>query len=188
VIFLIDNYDSFTYNILHLAARFAEVKVVSRDELWPSGEEPSGLILSAGPGRPTHGLVEMVRRYGGRVPILGICLGMQAIAQAYGGHIVRAERVMQGKVSKITHTGEGLFAGAASPMEVGRYHSLMVERESVPSCFKIDAQTEEGVIMALSHTHHCVYGVQFHPESILTHHGEVLMRNFMQQVFHQGER
>ncbi|RMD79590.1 MAG: aminodeoxychorismate/anthranilate synthase component II [Gammaproteobacteria bacterium] len=190
MIVVIDNYDSFTYNLVqYLGELGAEVQVHRNDALSVAELEalaPAGLVISPGPCTPDEAgiSVEAVRRLAGRLPILGVCLGHQSIAQAFGGRIVHAREVMHGKTSPIHHRGEGVFRGLPSPFEATRYHSLVVEREGLPACLEVTAWTEApggGVdeIMGLRHREHPVEGVQFHPESILTRHGHRLLANFL---------
>ncbi len=182
---LIDNYDSFTYNLYHYLEELgAEVTVHRNDAVDVEGilsAGARGLIISPGPGRPEDsGITEpLVRAAMGRLPVLGVCLGHQAIASVCGGRIVRAREVMHGKVSAIRHDGSGIFEGLPSPFSATRYHSLTVERESLPAALRITAETADGLIMGLAHRHHPVYGVQFHPESIASEHGHRLLGNFI---------
>ncbi|MEW6274295.1 MAG: aminodeoxychorismate/anthranilate synthase component II [Bacillota bacterium] len=182
---MIDNYDSFTYNLVqYLGQLQAEVRVWRND--WISAEElvaltPAQVVISPGPGTPDRAgiTLEVIRRLAGVVPILGVCLGHQAIGQLFGGRVVPADRLMHGKTSLIFHDGRGIFTGIPSPFTATRYHSLIVERESLPSCLMISAWTAEGEIMGLRHREFTVEGVQFHPESILTEHGLQLLQNFL---------
>nr|WP_255703482.1 aminodeoxychorismate/anthranilate synthase component II [Lysobacter sp. GX 14042] len=192
---MIDNYDSFTFNLVqYLQMLGAEVKVVRNDELTVEQVErlaPERIVISPGPCTPNEAGIslQLVERLGPRTPILGVCLGHQAIGQAYGGQVVRAKRIMHGKTSPIRHRGQGVFAGLPDGYEATRYHSLVVARDSVPDCLEITAWTEapaddSGVpvfdeIMGLRHREHPVEGVQFHPESILTEHGHALLQNFL---------
>ncbi len=182
---LIDNYDSFTYNLYHYLEELgAEVTVYRNDAIDVEsvlGSGAEGLIISPGPGRPENsGITEpLVRAAMGRLPVLGVCLGHQAIASACGGRIVRAPQVMHGKVSAVRHDGSGIFAGLPSPFSATRYHSLTVERDSLPAELRITAETEDGLIMGLAHHRHPVFGVQFHPESIASEHGHRLLANFI---------
>ncbi len=184
MILLIDNYDSFTYNLAHLFGELgAEVLVRRNDAIEPDEAErlaPSHLVLSPGPGRPDQAgaSVELVRRLGGRVPTLGVCLGHQAIVEAFGGEIGRARRLVHGKSSPIDHDGRGLFRGLPERFEAGRYHSLAAAR--VPDCLEISASCSEGEVMAVRHRELPVDGVQFHPESVLTPLGPELARNFLE--------
>ena len=185
---LIDNYDSFTYNLVQaFAAMGANVMVYRNDAITVDEAlalEPTHLVISPGPGRPEDaGLsLAMIGAFAGRVPILGVCLGHQSIVQQHGGRIVRAERLMHGKTSMVKHDGESIFAGLSNPFEVGRYHSLCAEEESLPRDLVVTAQTDRGEIMGVRHKTLQIEGVQFHPESVLTPEGNALMANFMRQV------
>jgi anthranilate synthase component 2 len=190
VILMLDNYDSFTWNLVqYLQALGAEVKVVRNDELSVDGIEalnPSGIVISPGPCTPNEAGVslELIRRLGDRIPILGVCLGHQSIGQAYGGDVIRAGRIMHGKTSRIRHTGRGVFAGLPDGYEATRYHSLVVDRDTLPEALEVTAWTENEdgsieEIMGLRHRDFPVEGVQFHPESILTEHGHALLKNFL---------
>ena len=184
MLLLIDNYDSFTYNLVQLLENIGfKTDVFRNDQITIEGierEKPSGLVISPGPCTPAEAgiSIEAIRRFGKQIPVLGVCLGHQSVAAAYGGKIVRAERVMHGKVSHIFHDNRTIFAGLPNPFEATRYHSLIVEKSSLPDCFEISAWTEEGEIMGIRHREYSVEGVQFHPESILTKAGELLMKNF----------
>jgi anthranilate synthase/aminodeoxychorismate synthase-like glutamine amidotransferase len=182
---LIDNYDSFTYNLVQaFAAHGADVMVYRNDAI--SVEEgialaPTHLVISPGPGRPEDAGVslDMIGALAGSVPILGVCLGHQSIVQQHGGEIVRAERLMHGKTSMVSHDGQSIFEGLSNPFEVGRYHSLCAEEDSLPEALEITAQTNRGEIMSVRHRSLPIEGVQFHPESVLTPEGDQLMVNFM---------
>lgn len=182
---LVDNYDSFTYNLVQgFAAHGADVMVYRNDAISVTDGlalEPTHLVISPGPGRPDEAGVslEMIAAFAGKVPILGVCLGHQSIVQQQGGKIVRAERLMHGKTSEIKHDGKSVFAGISQPFEVGRYHSLCAENESLPDTLDITATTDSGVIMGVRHKTLQIEGVQFHPESVLTPEGDTLMTNFM---------
>ena len=185
MIVLLDNYDSFTYNLYqYLGELGAELRVVRNDEM-SAGEvlalRPSAVVVSPGPGNPDQAGIslELVRRCTGALPLLGVCLGHQALGQAFGGRVVRAPRLMHGKTSAIHHDGRSLFRGLPQPFTATRYHSLVVDRDSVPECLEVSAWTEDGVVMGLRHRQHPVEGVQFHPESILTAAGKDLLRNFL---------
>ena len=187
MILLIDNYDSFTYNLSHcLQTLGAEVCVVRNDAR--TCEELSELgaaaVVSPGPSSPENAgvSVEFVRRFAGRIPIFGVCLGMQSIGCAFGGVITGAKRIMHGKVDRIEHSGTGCFRGIASPMEVVRYHSLAVDAATLPACLEITARSGDGEIMGLRHKKYLVEGVQFHPESILTCGGKRLLANFLSEA------
>ena len=188
MLLLIDNYDSFTYNLYHYLGELgAEVEVWRNDQLTVDealAMEPDGIVLSPGPCTPAEAgiSVELVRRAAAVCPVLGVCLGHQAIAAAFGGRIVRAATVMHGKVSAVEHQGTGLFRGLPSPFRATRYHSLVAEIESLPDCLEADARTADGVIMGVAHRELPVRGVQFHPESIETEHGHKLLANFLELV------
>ena len=185
---LIDNYDSFTYNLVQaFAAHGAEVMVYRNDAIDVDEAvalAPTHLVISPGPGRPEDAGVSlaMIEAFAGKIPVLGVCLGHQSIVQAYGGEIVRAERLMHGKTSMVSHDGQSIFAGLPQPFEVGRYHSLCAEQDSLPEVLEITAQTDRGEIMGVRHKTLPVEGVQFHPESVLTPEGDRLMANFMRRT------
>ncbi len=187
-ILLVDNYDSFTWNLVqYLGELGASVHVVKNDEVTVAdvaAARPDGVLLSPGPCTPNEAGVclPILGELAGELPILGVCLGHQAIGQAFGGKVVRAGRLMHGKTSPIEHDGSGVFAGLPSPFEATRYHSLIVERASLPACLRVTAWTAEGEIMGLSHVEHDVHGVQFHPESILTTHGKALLANWTSRL------
>lgn len=182
---LIDNYDSFTYNLVQaFAAHGADVLVYRNDMISVEeglGLRPTHLVISPGPGRPEDASVslDMIAAFAGVVPVLGVCLGHQCIVQQQGGEIVRAERLMHGKTSSIQHDGKTVFEGISQPFEVGRYHSLCAETNSLPDSLEVSARTDSGVIMGVRHKSLQIEGVQFHPESVLTPEGETLMTNFM---------
>ena len=184
MILLVDNYDSFTYNLAHLFQELgAEVSVVRNDAIDADGAEelgPSHLVVSPGPGRPAEAgaSVEIVRRLGPRVPTLGVCLGHQAIVEAFGGEVGQAKRLLHGKASAVAHDGRGLFTGLPDPLEGGRYHSLAATR--VPNELEVCARTEDGEVMAVRHAEHPIVGIQFHPESVLTPDGPARARNFLE--------
>ena len=185
MLLMIDNYDSFTYNLVqYLGELGAEVQVYRNDALTLeqiAAWKPERIVISPGPCTPSEAgiCVPMIRRFAGAIPILGVCLGHQAIGQAFGGKVVRAGRVMHGKLSEIAHRGEGVFAGLRSPFSATRYHSLVVERASLPSCLEVTAESDDGEIMGLRHRELPVEGVQFHPEAILTEQGHELLANFL---------
>ena len=185
MVLMIDNYDSFTFNLVqYLSELGAEVRVVRNDELTVESIEtmaPSHLVLSPGPCTPNEAgiTLQTIERLAGRIPILGVCLGHQAIGQAFGGKVVRAKQVMHGKTSRIRHDGAGVFSNIEDEFVVTRYHSLVVERSSLPACLEISAQSEDGEIMGLRHRKFAVEGVQFHPEALLTEHGHQLLQNFL---------
>ncbi len=182
---LIDNYDSFTYNLVHFLGELGAHFTVKRNDALGAEEalalKPEAIVISPGPCDPDRAgiCLDLVRKAAGKVPILGVCLGHQAIGQAFGGRVVRAPAVMHGKLSAIRHKGSGLFEGLPNPFQATRYHSLMVERESLPHCLEITAETEDGIIMGLAHRRFAIYGVQFHPESIASEHGHRLLKNFL---------
>jgi anthranilate synthase/aminodeoxychorismate synthase-like glutamine amidotransferase len=184
---MIDNYDSFTFNLVqYLGELGSEVRVFRNDELDVAAIEslrPSHIVLSPGPCTPNEAgiTLETIERLAGRVPILGVCLGHQAIGQAFGGKVVRAKQVMHGKVSQISHDSRGVFGSVPQGFIATRYHSLVVERQSLPSCLEISAQSEDGEIMGLRHRTLPVEGVQFHPEAMLTEHGHRMLENFLRE-------
>ena len=188
MLLLLDNYDSFTYNLFHYLGELgAKVQVRRNDAL--SAEEalalgPEAIVISPGPCDPDRAGIslDLVTAAAGRCPVLGVCLGHQAIAQAFGGRIVRAPTIMHGKVSVIEHDGRGILAGLPSPFAATRYHSLIAEPESLPECLEVTARTPDGVIMAIQHREYPLYGVQFHPESIETEHGHRLLGNFLARL------
>jgi anthranilate synthase/aminodeoxychorismate synthase-like glutamine amidotransferase len=182
---LIDNYDSFTYNLVQaFLVLGAEVLVYRNDAITTAEADalaPTHLCISPGPGTPAQAGVSiaMIRHFAGRIPVFGVCLGHQSITEAFGGKVVRAPRLMHGKTSMITHDGRGVFAGIANPCEIGRYHSLIAEATSLPADLVVTARTAEGEIMGLRHAKLDVEGVQFHPESVLTPAGPAMMKNFL---------
>ncbi|WP_286831513.1 MULTISPECIES: anthranilate synthase component II [Kordiimonas] len=182
---LIDNYDSFTYNLYHYVMELgAKVEVWRNDQITATevlAKNPKGIIISPGPCSPTEAgiCLELIEAASGKVPVFGVCLGFQSIGQAFGGDVVRAPYVMHGKISDITHTGTGVFKGLPSPYKATRYHSLIVERDTLPDCLEITADTADGLIMGLQHKTLPLYGVQFHPESIASEHGHALLKNFI---------
>jgi anthranilate synthase component 2 len=183
---MIDNYDSFTYNLVQYLGELGEdVRVYRNDQITVeqiAELAPDRIVISPGPCTPNEAgvSVETILKFGGVIPILGVCLGHQSIGQAYGGRIVRAGKLMHGKTSMIEHTGRGVFQGLPSPFEATRYHSLVIERETLPDCLEITAwSTDDDEIMGVRHKQHAVEGVQFHPESILTEHGHALLSNFL---------
>ena len=185
MVLMVDNYDSFTYNLVqYLGELGEEVRVVRNDELTVeeiASLRPARIVLSPGPCTPNEAGVslELIRRFADEVPILGVCLGHQAIGQAFGGRVVHARTLMHGKTSPIHHDGQGVFKGLPSPYTATRYHSLAIERDSCPDELEVTAWTEDGEIMGVRHRSLPVEGVQFHPESILTEHGHALLRNFL---------
>jgi anthranilate synthase/aminodeoxychorismate synthase-like glutamine amidotransferase len=188
MILVIDNYDSFTYNLVQQMGEMgADLHVVRNDQIRLETVKqlaPSHIVISPGPGTPDDGGVslDIIRELGSSTPILGVCLGHQCIGQAYGGVVLRAERLMHGKTSMVYHKHDPLFTGVPSPFEATRYHSLIVEESSIPECLMVTAFTESGEIMALRHKEHPVVGVQFHPESILTTYGPRILKNFIESV------
>jgi para-aminobenzoate synthetase component 2 len=182
---LIDNYDSFTYNLVQaFAAHGAEVMVYRNDRIGVDegiALQATHLVISPGPGRPDDAGVslDMINAFAGKIPVLGVCLGHQCIVQQQGGEIIRAERLMHGKTSLIKHDGKSVFEGISQPFEVGRYHSLCADTKTLPDTLEITAETDSGVIMGVRHRSLQIEGVQFHPESVLTPEGELLMSNFM---------
>ncbi len=188
MLLLIDNYDSFTYNLVqYLGELGADVHVHRNDVLTLAqiaAWAPEQLVISPGPCTPNEAgiSVPLIRRFAGAIPILGVCLGHQAIGQAFGGNIVRATHVMHGKVSPVAHDGCGVFTGLPSPLTATRYHSLAIERASMPACLEVTATSDDGEVMGVRHREWPVEGVQFHPEAILTEHGHALLRNFLAGV------
>ena len=188
MILVIDNYDSFTYNLVQYLGELGADVVVRRNDAISVDEigelAPSAIVISPGPCTPREAgvTVDTIRRWGSTIPILGVCLGHQAIGEAYGGDVVRAERVMHGKTSQVCHDGSGVFAGLPSPMQVMRYHSLIVERDTIPESLEIIAVADDdpSEVHAVRHREHPVHGVQFHPESVMTPHGKALLKNFLE--------
>ena len=185
MLLMIDNYDSFTYNIVQYFGELGEdVRVYRNDEITIEQIEalnPDRICISPGPKAPKQAgiSVEVLKHFAGKKPILGVCLGHQAIGEAFGGKVIRAKQVMHGKTSLIAHTGVGVFKGLPSPFTVIRYHSLAIERASLPSCLEVTAWTDDGEIMGVRHKEFDIQGVQFHPESILSEHGHKLLKNFL---------
>jgi anthranilate synthase/aminodeoxychorismate synthase-like glutamine amidotransferase len=188
MILVIDNYDSFTYNLVQYLGELGASITVYRNDKITVGEienlAPQGIVISPGPGNPDDAGIslELIARLGTRIPILGVCLGHQCIGQAYGGRVLGAPTLMHGKTSMIHHDGSALYKGVANPFEATRYHSLVVERNSIPGCLGLTAWTEDGVVMGLRHVRFPVEGVQFHPESILTFEGKKILNNFLQRL------
>ncbi len=190
MLLVIDNYDSFTYNLVQYLGELGAEVIVRRNDAVTVEEidtlAPAGIVLSPGPCAPAQAgvTVEVIKAWGDRIPTLGVCLGHQAIGEAYGGRVVRARKAVHGKTSHVTHDGTGLFAGLPSPLVVGRYHSLVVERESLPESLEVVATATDDPreIHGLRHATHPVWGVQFHPESVLTPHGKQLLRNFLDRL------
>jgi len=187
MLLMIDNYDSFTYNLVQYLGELGEdVRVYRNDQITldqVAALAPSYVVISPGPCTPNEAgiSVPLIGRFAGKVPILGVCLGHQSIGQAFGGRVVHAKSVMHGKTSAIRHEGKGVFAGLPNPLTATRYHSLVIERATLPACLEITAESDDGEIMGVRHREIAVEGVQFHPESILTEAGHELLRNFLQQ-------
>lgn len=187
MLLMIDNYDSFTYNIVQYFGELGEdVRVYRNDEITIAEIEalnPDRICISPGPKAPAQAgiSVEVLKHFAGKKPILGVCLGHQAIGEAFGGKVIRAKQVMHGKTSLIAHTGVGVFKDIPSPFTVIRYHSLAIERASLPSCLEVTAWTDDGEIMGVRHRQFDIEGVQFHPESILSEHGHALLKNFLER-------
>jgi anthranilate synthase/aminodeoxychorismate synthase-like glutamine amidotransferase len=186
MLLVIDNYDSFTYNLVQYLGELGQQVEVRRNNKVTVDEietslRPERIVISPGPGTPDGAGVslEVIDRFAGKVPLLGVCLGHQAIGQAFGGRVVRAPQLMHGKASEVSHDGRTIFAGLSEQFLAGRYHSLIVERESLPECLEVSASTADGVIMGLRHREWKIEGVQFHPESILTSEGKQLLSNFL---------
>jgi anthranilate synthase component 2 len=187
MLLMIDNYDSFTYNLVQYLGELGEDVRVYRNDAVTLEEiaalKPARIVISPGPCTPNEAgvSVPLIQRFSGEIPILGVCLGHQSIGQAFGGRIVHARTLMHGKTSMIHHAGKGVFNGLPDPFEATRYHSLVIERETIPQCLEITAWTDDGEIMGVRHRTLPVEGVQFHPESILTQHGHELLRNFLEE-------
>ncbi len=185
MIAMIDNYDSFTFNLVQYLAEMGEKLVVFRNDEKTvkdiMGMKPDRIVISPGPGRPEDAgiSIDLIKEAAGTIPVLGVCLGHQSIGEAFGGNVVHAGTLVHGKTSKIFHDGKTIFSGIPDPFTATRYHSLIVEKETLPSCLEISAETEDGLIMALRHREFPVEGVQFHPESILTSEGKAILRNFL---------
>lgn len=186
MLILIDNYDSFTYNLVHFLGELGAQSLVIRNDKATAEEimaqKPKAIVLSPGPCTPNEAgiCLDLIAKAGASIPLLGVCLGHQSIGQSYGGKVIRAPVPMHGKLSRISHTDKGIFKGLPQNFEITRYHSLIVERESLPSCLEITAETDDGLIMGLQHKEHPVHGVQFHPESIASEHGHALLANFLE--------
>ncbi|MEK7703160.1 MAG: aminodeoxychorismate/anthranilate synthase component II [Nitrospirota bacterium] len=187
MILVIDNYDSFTYNLVQYLGEMGEEMAIFRNDAISIVEietlKPAKIVISPGPCTPKEAgiSVDLIKTFGATIPILGVCLGHQSIGEAYGGEVVRAERLMHGKTSMIHHDNQGVYQGLPNPFEATRYHSLIIRKESIPNCLKISSWTDTGEIMGVRHQSHRVEGVQFHPESILTKSGKDLLRNFVHQ-------
>ncbi len=186
MLLLIDNYDSFTYNHVHYLGELGAESVVVRNDKITAEEalakKPKAIVLSPGPCTPNEAGVclDLIKKAGPTIPLLGVCLGHQSIGQTYGGKVIRAPEPMHGKISSITHTGKGVFKGLPRSFQITRYHSLIVERATLPDCLEITAETADGIIMGLQHMTHPVHGVQFHPESIASEQGHALLANFLE--------
>jgi anthranilate synthase component II len=185
MIILIDNYDSFTWNLYHFLGDLGAETVVHRNDKISVGQvmsaRPSAIVISPGPGVPLQAgiIVDLVKEAAGKVPIFGVCLGLQAIGEAFGGHVVRAPSQMHGKVSQVQHKGDGVFSGIPDDFDATRYHSLVIDRSTLPDCLAVTAETD-GIIMGVQHKTMNVHGVQFHPESIASEHGHAILKNFLQ--------
>jgi anthranilate synthase component 2 len=183
---LIDNYDSFTYNLYHYLMELgATVEVWRNDQIAVDdviAKKPKGIVISPGPCTPNEAgiCLELIERVQSDIPVFGVCLGFQSIGQVFGGKVIRAPHVVHGKTSPISHTGKGVFKGLPSPYEATRYHSLIVERDSLPDCLEITAETPDGLIMGMQHKEKPMHGVQFHPESIASEHGHAVLKNFIE--------
>jgi anthranilate synthase/aminodeoxychorismate synthase-like glutamine amidotransferase len=188
MIVMIDNYDSFTYNLVQYIGQLGGEVRVHRNDAVTVDEirklKPDAIVLSPGPCTPTEAgiCVEVIRELGATIPILGVCLGHQAVGYAFGGKVIRAQRIMHGKTSQVMNDGRTIFTGLPNPLVAGRYHSLILKRESLPDCFEISAETEEGEVMGIRHKELPMEGVQFHPESILTPNGKRLLKNFLTMI------
>lgn len=188
-IILLDNYDSFTYNLVHYLGELgADVEVIRNDAITVDAlmaKKPDGIVISPGPGAPKESgiCLDLIQKASGKIPIFGVCLGMQAMGEAFGGKVVRAPKPMHGKVSEIYHEGRGVFKDLPIPFKATRYHSLIVDRGSLPECLEVTAVTaDDGLIMGLSHKTHNTHGVQFHPESIASEQGHALIKNFLSGI------
>ena len=186
MLLVIDNYDSFTYNLVQYLGELGETVEVRRNDQVTVDEiesslRPERIVISPGPGTPDGAGIslDVIDRFAGRIPLLGVCLGHQAIGQAFGGRVIRAPELMHGKASEVSHDGKTIFAGLSDQFLAGRYHSLIVEKESLPQCLEVSASTKDGIIMGLRHREWKIEGVQFHPESILTSEGKRLLANFL---------
>ena len=195
MILVIDNYDSFTYNLVHLVGRHTDDLEVIRNDDWTIEEvearAPDGILISPGPGRPAEaGLTEpVIEQLGDTTPILGVCLGHQAIGEVFGGTVVQAEELMHGKTSPVEHSGTGVFAGVDAPFDATRYHSLIIDRDAFPhDALEITAEAEDGTIMGLQHRSYPLYGIQFHPESVMTKAGPTIIENWLSVVWDEAPR
>ena len=187
MLLLIDNYDSFTYNLFQYLGEMGEDVVVVRNDKTSIKEierlQPQRIVISPGPSTPLNAGIcnDVIKHFAPHLPVLGVCLGHQCVGYSYGGRVVQADRIMHGKSSEIQHNGAGVFAGLPSPFSAIRYHSLMLQREELPECFEITAWTEDGTIMGLRHRRYPLEGIQFHPESFMTQHGKTLLSNFLKK-------
>ena len=185
---IIDNYDSFTYNLVHFLGELGAESRVFRNDAISAADvlalKPTGLVLSPGPCDPDRAgiCLELVEKSAGSVPMLGVCLGHQSVGQAFGGRIVRAPNIMHGKLSMIRNDGTGVFAGLPPQFQATRYHSLVIDRDTIPDCLRVTAETDDGVIMGVTHVEYPIHGVQFHPESIASEHGHALLANFLKLI------
>lgn len=185
-VLMVDNYDSFTYNLVQLLGTLgADLVVFRNDRLRPAdvaGVNPDRIVISPGPGTPADAGIskEVLLEYGSRIKTLGVCLGHQCIGEAFGGNVVRARRVMHGKTSRVMHDGRGVYKGVDSPFSAARYHSLVVEEDGLPECLEVTSRTEDGVVMGVRHREHPVEGIQFHPESFMTEQGMLILENFLE--------
>ncbi|MFA7230856.1 MAG: aminodeoxychorismate/anthranilate synthase component II [Victivallaceae bacterium] len=189
MILMIDNYDSFTYNLVQYLYMLNEEVIVKRNDEISVDEalalNPEAIVISPGPGRPSEAgiTIDLIKAAAGKLPLLGVCLGHQAIGEAFGGKVIRAKKIMHGKISDVEHDGKGLFDGLTSPLKVVRYHSLAVEESSLPDCFEISARTcDDGEIMGLRHKQYQIEGIQYHPESVLTPTGKRQLANFLKEI------
>ena len=191
MILVIDNYDSFTYNLVqYLGELGAQINVQRNDKITLdaiAALKPERILISPGPCTPREAgiCIPLIQRFAGEIPILGVCLGHQSIGEAFGGDVIRHDRIMHGKTSRIRHSGQGVFAGLPDPFTATRYHSLIIRRETMPACLEITAETETGEVMGVRHKEFSVEGVQFHPESALTEHGKTLLANFLRGRAHE---
>ena len=192
MLLMIDNYDSFTYNLVQYFGELGQTVEVFRNDQITVKEieqrDPEYLVISPGPCNPSKAGIslEVVSAFAGRIPIFGVCLGHQSIGQALGGNIIHAKTLMHGKLSMVHHNGEGVFSGIENPFQATRYHSLVIEKETMPQCLEVTAWTDDGEIMAVKHKTLAIEGVQFHPESLMTDHGHDMLRNFLNQHSRQG--
>ncbi|MFA4911566.1 MAG: aminodeoxychorismate/anthranilate synthase component II [Desulfobacteria bacterium] len=194
MLLMIDNYDSFTYNLVqYLAELGEEVRVFRNDKISLEDIDslkPQGLTISPGPGRPREAGISLaaIRHFAGKIPILGVCLGHQSIGEAFGGRIIQAKNIMHGKTSLIHHDNEGVYKDLPNPFEATRYHSLVIEKATLPACLKVSAESEDGEIMGVRHNEYHIEGIQFHPESILTRVGKDLLKNFLNSISDSDSR